>query len=163
MLTLSFMNQMYLFLGLNHLQVSKTNPIAGFVASLLHPVLLGYLGGFFLSKALTGWPLEILFQKKETLVLGKPISLSGTLLPGQLMTPVLNLALNIPFHQMLNTSYGTQWIYGTSLWPLTLPRLVRKMYTWFPLNSRSPTSSPGNSPFQSAFNVSTLGAHIKVF
>lgn len=40
------------------------------------------------------------FILKEILSLCKPpmISLSGTLLPGQLMTPVLNLAINTLFH-----------------------------------------------------------------
>ena len=58
----TFANEPNVFLGLNHFQVSKKiSPIAGFVANYLCSVLSGCLGGFLLSEALIGWPLEILF------------------------------------------------------------------------------------------------------
>ena len=41
---------------------------------------------------------------------------------------------------------------------LTLPRLFRKIYNWFPLGSRSPTSNLGNSSSQSA-NLRLIQAH----
>ena len=83
----------------------KINPVAGFVANCLCPILLVYPGGFLFSKVLAGWLLQILLQEKETPVLCRlmlqPISLSKTLLPGQLVTLVLNLVVNTPLHQMI--------------------------------------------------------------
>ena len=50
---------------------------------------------------------------------------------------------------MLESSGFMEQVLGLAfLW------LVRKMHNWFPLGSRSPTGSLGNSPCQSAFNAS---------
>ena len=72
----------------------KINPVAGFLANYLCPVLPGCLGGFLFSKAIIGWQLEILFKKKEVLAPCKlillPLSLSETVLHSQLMMHVIS-------------------------------------------------------------------------
>ena len=55
------MNQMFSYHGHDPMLVLKINSVVGFVASYLCLVLLGYLGGFLYSKALTGWLLGNLF------------------------------------------------------------------------------------------------------
>lgn len=46
------------------MQSIKINPTLGFMIMYLLSLLLGYLSGFLLSKALTGRPLGNLFWKK---------------------------------------------------------------------------------------------------
>ena len=46
------------------MQSIKINPTVGFMIKYLLSLLLGYLSGFLLSKALIGWPLGNLFWKK---------------------------------------------------------------------------------------------------
>lgn len=58
------------------MQSIKINPTLGFMITYLLSLLLGYLSGFLLSKALTGWPLGNLSWKKEVTVLFGPLSIA---------------------------------------------------------------------------------------
>ena len=51
------MNQMFFYHRHDPMLVLKINPVVGFVANYLCLVLLGYLSGFLLSKAVIGWLL----------------------------------------------------------------------------------------------------------
>ena len=52
------MNQMLFYHGHDTMQSIKINPVVGIMVNYLHLVLLVYLGGFLLSKALIRWSLE---------------------------------------------------------------------------------------------------------
>ena len=64
-LGLLHMNQLFFCHGYNRIQILEIDHIVGFVVNYLHLVPLVYPGGFFLSKALVGWILEIYFRRKE--------------------------------------------------------------------------------------------------
>ena len=96
------MNQIYFFLGLNHTQVSKISPIVRFVANYLHAALLDSLMDFTSSEFRLDSPQGFYVREKNSrTVQATTIPLNGTLSPGQLMTSVLKLAINTPFHSEL--------------------------------------------------------------
>ena len=57
-------NQMLFYHRPHPMLVLEINPTVGFVANYLC-LVLGYLGDFLYSNALTGWPWENLLQKKH--------------------------------------------------------------------------------------------------
>ena len=99
--------------------VSEINAIVGFVANSLYLVLC-YHGESLYSRALIGLPL---LKKKKVIVIFRSllILLDGTYTPGQLIIPVLTLAINSSFLLLLkpNQSNKQSFIKGknvTQLW-----------------------------------------------
>ena len=98
-----FAYELNVFLGLNHMKVSKISLIADFVASHLCLVLPGCLGGFLLAKTLSKWwssEIVLYFKTKKLYIMQPNVTTTNITKwdPGQLMMPVLNLAINTPFH-----------------------------------------------------------------
>ena len=125
-------NQILFYHRPDPMLVLEINPVVGFVANYLC-LVLGYLGKFIYSKALTGWPWENLLKKKNYSHIQVTIDITGwDSLIGQLILPALILAKNLSFLLLLKLNQSNKqsfsegkksptimgWIYidNTRLW-----------------------------------------------